>query len=123
METNSVNWFEIPVEDLDRAAKFYELILDTQLHPMEMPGMAMRVFPEVRNAPFATGCLYHSEQAKPSAEGTTVYFSCPNIELVCERIASAGGQVIMPKTSIGEFGFIAQFMDTEGNRVALHAEQ
>ncbi len=123
MERNYVNWFEIPVEDLDRAAGFYEAAFDVKLESMEMPGMAMKAFPMNMDAPHAAGCLIKSEFSKPSADGTLVYFAVPSIEGTVAKIEKAGGQIIAPKMSIGENGFIAQFMDTEGNRVALHCPE
>ncbi|MCG8308030.1 MAG: VOC family protein [Cytophagales bacterium] len=120
---NAVNWFEIPVKDMSRARKFYENLLGVEM--MEMPPMGndseMVAFPWHQDAPFSAGALMRSEGYEPSATGTTVYFSCDELEVELGRVESNGGQVVFPKTSIGEHGFIAHIMDTEGNRVALHS--
>ncbi len=120
---NAINWFEIPVSDLERAKKFYENILGIKLDLNEMGPMQMAWFPMEQNAPGATGTLIKSEGYTPSHSGSLVYFSVPDIEATLSNIDSTGGKTLMPKTSIGDFGFIAHFEDCEGNRVALHAMQ
>ncbi len=119
---NAINWFEIPVTDLERAKKFYENILGIKLDLNEMGPMQMAWFPMEQNAPGATGTLIKSEGYTPSHSGSLVYFSVPDIEATLSNIDSTGGKTLMPKTSIGDFGFIAHFEDCEGNRVALHSE-
>ncbi len=119
---NAINWFEIPVTDLERAKKFYENILGVKLDLNEMGPMQMAWFPMEQNAPGATGTLIKSEGYTPSHSGSLVYFSVPDIEATLSNIDSTGGKTLMPKTSIGDFGFIAHFEDCEGNRVALHSE-
>ncbi len=119
---NAINWFEIPVTDLERAKKFYENILGIKLDLNEMGPMQMAWFPMEQNAPGATGTLIKSEGYTPSHSGSLVYFSVPDIESTLSNIDSTGGKPLMPKTSIGDFGFIAHFEDCEGNRVALHSE-
>ena len=118
---NPVNWFEIPVTDLDRAVKFYSEVFKVELNPMEMPGMKMAMFPDEQDKPFATGSLVQGENLVPTTEGTTVYFYCEDLNIQLRLIEKKGGKVLNPKTSIGEMGFIAHFMDTEGNKVALHS--
>jgi len=118
---NIANWFEIPVTDLDRAAKFYEKVFDEKLTREDMGGMKMAMFPFTQDAPGAPGALVKGETYEPSHAGTVVYFSVEDIDEVLRRITAQGGKTLMPKTSIGQYGFIAQYEDTEGNRLALHA--
>jgi len=119
--THIANWFEIPVKDLDRAIKFYEKVFDVKLSPEEMGGMKMAMFPFTQNAPGAAGTLVQGESYEPSHAGTVVYFSVEDIPETLRRINANGGKTLMPKTGIGQYGFIAQYEDTEGNRLALHS--
>jgi uncharacterized protein len=118
---NPIRWFEIPVKDMDRARAFYETALGYPLTPpMDMLGMSISFFPMERDVVGAGGALIKTERVEPSAQGTNIYFGVDAIDPVAKRIESAGGKVCMPRTSIGEYGFILHFIDTEGNRVALH---
>ncbi len=121
--TNPVNWFEIPVDDLDRAKKFYEAVLGIELSLNEMGPLQMAWFPMTEGIPGATGSLVKGEGYSPSASGSLVYFTVKDLEAAMVRVSAAGGKVLLPKMSIGEYGFIAHFQDSEGNRVALHAEK
>lgn len=118
---NAINWFEIPVSDLDRAKKFYENILGISLDLNEMGPMKMAWFPMEQNGAGAPGALMKSEGYTPSHSGSLVYFSVDDIEATLSNINSIGGKTLVPKTSIGQFGFTAHFEDCEGNRVALHS--
>ena len=117
---NIANWFEIPVKDLGRARKFYEKAFDVELSFEEMDNIKMAMFPFAQDAPGAAGTLIQGPSYEPSHAGTVVYFSVESIEETLRRINANGGTTFMPKTSIGIHGFIAQFEDTEGNRLALH---
>jgi hypothetical protein len=121
VKTNPVNWFEIPVLDIDRARKFYEKVFDYQLTPEKMGEYTMAFFPMAEGVSGAAGTLIKGETYAPSHGGTVVYFSVDDIEEVLRRINGNGGTTILPKKSIGEYGFIAHFEDTEGNRLALHS--
>jgi uncharacterized protein len=121
VKTHIANWFEIPVKDLDRAIKFYEKVFDVKLSPEEMGGMKMALFPFTQDAPGAAGSLIKGESYEPSHAGTVVYFSVEDIPETLRRINAIGGKTLMPKTAIGQYGFIAQYEDTEGNRLALHS--
>jgi len=118
--TNALNWFEIPVADMDRALKFYGAILDVEMAAMDAsPGFTMAMFPAEGGV---GGALIHGEGLIPSADGTVVYLNGgDDLSVVADRVEGAGGKIIIPKTSIGENGFFAYFMDTEGNKVALHS--
>ena len=118
---NPINWFEIPVNDLDRAISFYGAILGVEITKTEMGPSIMGWFPMEQNGAGATGTLMKSEGYKPSYDGTLVYFSVESIEDTLDKVGNNGGKAIFPKTSIGEYGFIAHFEDCEGNRVALHS--
>jgi predicted enzyme related to lactoylglutathione lyase len=121
IKTNPVNWFEIPVKDVGRARKFYEKVFGKELTPEEMGPLTMAFFPMEQGVPGAAGTLIKGESYEPSHAGTVVYFSVDDIEETLRRIHVSGGKTLMPKQSIGEYGFIAHFEDTEGNRVALHS--
>ncbi|HTR45312.1 MAG TPA: VOC family protein [Thermodesulfovibrionales bacterium] len=118
---NPVNWFEIPVRDLGRARKFYETVFGLELNPEEMGPYSMTFFPWTEGAPGAAGALIKGETYEPSRSGTVVYFSVDDIEETLLKINANGGKTLLPKKAIGEYGFIAHFEDTEGNRLALHS--
>lgn len=118
---NPVIWFEIPVKDMERARQFYQTVLGVELSPPTRLGDAtLSMFPMAMNTVGAGGALILNENVQPSLQGTTVYFSVESIGPVLERITRAGGSICIPRTDIGEYGFFAQFQDTEGNRTALH---
>jgi predicted enzyme related to lactoylglutathione lyase len=120
-ERTPANWFEIPVKDLDRAKGFYEYVLGVQLAVGDLGPLQMVWFPMIQNAPGAAGALVKAEGYKPSTAGTLVYFSVGDIEATLARVKNKAGKVLTPKTSIGQYGFIAHFRDCEGNRVGLHS--
>lgn len=121
LNLNPVNWFEIPVSDLERAQNFYEKVFDIEITVNEMNNLRMGWFPFEENAAGATGTLMESESYVPSYEGSMVYFSVDDIEAILENIEANKGKVITNKMSIGEFGFVGHFEDSEGNRLGLHA--
>lgn len=118
---NPVNWFEIPVTDMDRAKKFYESTFDVEISVNEMGPSLMGWFPGTPEGQGASGTLIKSEGYTPSYDGSLVYFSVDNIEDTLSKASESGGKTLIPKMSIGEYGFIAHFEDCEGNRVALHS--
>jgi hypothetical protein len=122
--TNSLNWFEIPVTDMARAKHFYQVIFGIHMDEMEMMGMKMAGFPGELGSGKVSGALVQSENHIPSAEGAVIYFNAnPDMSPVLERIEQMGVQVLMPKTVITpEIGYMGFFMDTEGNKVALHSQ-
>ncbi|MGX5817716.1 VOC family protein [Chitinophaga lutea] len=128
-ETNNVlTWFEIPVTDIDRAQRFYETILDIRMS-RRMDGDHEAVFfpynPDVVQATSGrvTGVLSKSDKNSPSSSGTMVYINAsPSIEGVLARVEKAGGKVLVPSTAIPA-GLIAVILDTEGNKIGLHAER
>ena len=127
METNvnALNWFEIPATDVNRAQEFYEGIFDMEMAPMqEMMGMKMVSFPTEMDNGKVSGALVESPSHKPSNEGTVVYLNAnPDMQAVLGRVEELKGTVIMPKTEITpEIGYMAFFIDTEGNKIGLHSQ-
>lgn len=122
---NAISWFEIPTTDIDRAAKFYEAIFGIKLNPLDMPNIKMRMFPLDDPMNGVGGALVDSGGFhKPSAtEGPLIYLNGnPDVQKVLDRVETAGGKIMVPKTEISpEYGYMAVFMDTEGNRIALHS--
>ena len=123
-KTNALNWFEIPATDIKRAKKFYETIFSITMEEHLMGEDKMSFFPEESGSGKASGSLVQSSNHKPSTEGTIVYLNAnPNMDNVLDKVENAGGQVTMPKMSIGENGHIAFILDTEGNKVGIHSIQ
>ena len=120
-KTNPVNWFEIPVLDLDRATRFYESVFGYTFTPQTMGPYSLAFFPLTEGVPGATGALIKGGVYKPSRTGTILYFSVDDIEDILNKVTASGGKTVLPKKGIGQHGFIAQFDDTEGNRLALHS--
>jgi len=123
--TNALNWFEIPAADITRAKKFYGTVFGVEMQDMgEMMGMKMVGFPGEQGNGKASGALVQGPMHKPSQDGAVIYLNAnPSIKAVLERIESAGGKVVMPATQISpEIGHMAFFIDSEGNKVGLHAQ-
>jgi predicted enzyme related to lactoylglutathione lyase len=122
--TNAINWFEIPVTDFDRAKKFYETILGAELHLMEAMGMKSAFFPAELQTGGIGGCIIQGEGYVPSDKGSLIYLNGgDDLSVPLSKVEAAGGKVVMPKTSIGPNGFMAYFIDTEGNKVAFHSRK
>jgi uncharacterized protein len=115
-----INWFEIPSSDFSRAVRFYETIFDSKLKVEQFGGGPMGIF---AGHDGSAGCVIQSEQLRPDENGTLIYLDAtPGMDLILERIEAAGGRVLLKKTALPEeMGYIAHFLDTEGNRLALHA--
>lgn len=120
-QANPVTWFEIPVNNLQRATAFYEHVLGVSLAQNEMGPMKMAWFPIAQGAAGAAGTLIKADGFTPSHAGSLVYFSVADINGTLKEIEVKGGKTLMPKMDIGEHGFVAHFEDCEGNRVALHS--
>ena len=119
-----VGWFDIYVEDIERAQAFYETVLQTKLGKMDDPNdptAQMRAFEDDFTSHGAGGALVKLEYAQPGPGGSMVYFSCDDCAVEEARVAAAGGSVVRPKFSIGEHGSVSIFTDTEGNMVGLHS--
>ncbi|MBS1530612.1 MAG: VOC family protein [Bacteroidetes bacterium] len=121
---NILNWFEISVSDIARAKKFYETVFSIQMEEMDMMGMKMAMFPYEPTGGKLSGALVQSEMHKPSADGVKVYFNGgPDLNDALSKVEAAGGKITMPKGKISdEIGYMAFFIDSEGNAVALHSQ-
>ncbi len=122
---NAISWFEIPTTDINRAQKFYEAIFGISMMAMDLPNIKMKMFPLDDMATQVGGALIDSGGFhKPSqTEGPLVYLNAnPDVQIVLDRVVDAGGTIVVPKTEISpDYGFMAVFIDTEGNRIALHS--
>ena len=119
---HAINWFEIPAKDIGRAKTFYETILGVLLQTFDGMGMKSAFFPADMENGSVGGCLVEGEGYEPSATGSLVYLNGgDDLNTVLSRVEGAGGKIIMPKTSIGEYGFAAYFEDSEGNKIGLHS--
>ena len=120
---NAIDWFEIPVSDLDRAKKFYEMILAITMTTMRAgpTGPRLALFP-VDPSKGVSGALACGSGYSPTTFGAKVYLGCEDMSLVLGRVEAAGGTVAVPKTQISpQFGFMGAFIDTEGNWIGLHS--
>ena len=122
---SAISWFEIPATDIDRAQLFYETIFQIKMSPMDFGGVKMRLFPlddpmkGIGGSLIDTGGFH-----KPSAtDGPLIYLNGnPDVQDILDKIPAAGGTILVPKTAISpEYGFMAVFIDTEGNRIGLHS--
>jgi predicted enzyme related to lactoylglutathione lyase len=122
---NAISWFEIPSQDIHRAAKFYETIFGVSLIPMDMGPIQMRMFP-IDNPETGIGgaVVYNAEFYTCSgSDGVLIYLNGnPDVQLILDRVEAAGGKIMVPKTQITpEYGYMAVIIDTEGNRIGLHS--
>lgn len=118
---NSINWFEIPAIDFDRAIKFYGTLFGTDLQVMPHPVYKYAVLPgEMPEG--VTGGIVQGEGYEPSDKGPLIYLNGgDDLAGMLAKVEEAGGKILLPKTSIGPNGFMAHFTDTEGNKMALHS--
>lgn len=123
--THAISWFEIPATDLNRATTFYEAIFQISMIPLDVDNIKMRMFPIDDMQTGVGGAIVDSgEFHRPSAtEGPLIYLNAnPDVQLILDRVESAGGSVLVPKTPISpEYGYMGVFLDTEGNRIGLHS--
>ncbi len=126
MEHNMVGWFEIPVTDMDRARAFYEAVFEVGIQVHQLGELEMGWFPMADGKKGAAGSLVkHPEFYHPSSTaGVVIYFSSKDVAVSLERVSRAGGRVLQPKKAVGEgYGYMGLFLDTEGNRIALHSQK
>ena len=122
---NAISWFEIPATNLERAQKFYETIFAMNMIPMDMENIKMRMFPlddmmtQVGGAIVDSGGFHKASLT----DGPLIYLNGnPDVQIILNRVEAAGGKVMVPKTEISpEYGYMAVFVDTEGNRIGLHS--
>ncbi|MFD2512589.1 VOC family protein [Pontibacter locisalis] len=124
-KNNAVSWFEIPVKDMQRAITFYNQVFGYELEHHVFGDEEMAWFPFKEDGTGASGSLVKNEEFyKPSVNGILVYFSSPSGDLATElaKVESAGGRVLQAKKLITEeIGYMGLFLDTEGNRLAIHS--
>ncbi|MDO6761684.1 VOC family protein [Tamlana sp. 2_MG-2023] len=123
-KNNPVVWFEIYVNDMDRATTFYEKVLQTTLEDMGDPtnnSIQMKCFPSDMENYGAAGALVKMKAVKPSTNGSLVYFGCEDCKVLENRAVENGAETIQPKMAIGEHGFISIIKDTEGNSIGFHS--
>ncbi len=119
---NAINWFEIPSVDFERAVTFYNTILGIELRKELFNSVPNAIFPGSETE--VAGAVIQDDNVRPSTSGAVIYLNAgnaDNLDNVISRIGTAGGKVLLPKTDIGDPGFIALLLDTEGNRVGLHS--
>lgn len=124
-QMNAVGWFDIYVDEMDRAEGFYRAVLGTDMENMTDPTgeTEMKSFVGNMNAYGAAGALVKAPYAKPGQGGTQIYFSVEDCANQQASVEDAGGQIIRPKFSIGEFGYVVLAQDTEGNVIGFNSLQ
>lgn len=123
MKPNPVGWFEIYVDDMERARAFYEQVFRTRLQKLTADGLDMYAFGMSQETWGAAGALVKFDGMPAGVGGTLVYFSCDDCAVEGDRVEAAGGTLVRPKMSIGEYGHIVLARDTEGNLIGLHSMQ
>ena len=121
MTKNPVGWFEIYVQDMPRAKAFYESVFGFKLASLGSVDMEMWGFPMQEKGPGAPGALVKMEGCPSGGNSTLIYFSCEDCATETSKVVPAGGQVFREKFSIGQYGYIALVVDTEGNMIGLHS--
>ena len=126
MSGNPIVWFEIYVQDMERARAFYTGVLQCTLSKLDAPpGMdiEMLAFQSDMNGPGASGTLVRMTGVPSGGNSTLVYFHCDDCAVEASRVVAHGGSIHTPKTSLGPYGFMALVVDTEGNIIGLHSQK
>lgn len=126
MNRNPVGWFEIYVQDMDRAKRFYESVFQVKLERLNSPtemNIELWSFPMIKDQMGASGALVKMADGPSGGNAVLVYFTCADCAVEAARATASGGQIVREKMSIGQYGFIALLRDTEGNMVGLHSMQ
>jgi predicted enzyme related to lactoylglutathione lyase len=125
MASNPVRWFEIYVQDMQRARAFYEAVFKLKIQKMDNPGkpeLDYWTFPQmIMDQPGTSGALVKMEGFPSGGNSTIIYFGCEDCAVEADRAVKAGGKIQMAKTAIGQYGAIALVHDTEGNMIGLHS--
>ena len=117
---NTIVWFDIPVKNMERARSFYQKVFDVELQNVEEGPSKMAMFPFEEGS--ASGALVEAGETKPSMEGTVIYLNGgDDLDIPLAKVEESGGHVLAKKTKIGDYGYTAEFEDTEGNRIAIHS--
>jgi hypothetical protein len=120
---NAVVYFEIPVSDMQRACVFYEHVFKVSLEVREIDGNEMALFPHAEGQPGASGALARGSSYVPGKAGSRVYFGVDDIIETLQLAVAAGAEVNYPVTEVPEYGWVAEFIDVEGNCIALYSGQ
>lgn len=120
---NPISYCEIPVNDIDRAMEFYSMVFEFEFEKQSIDGNEMALFPYTAGTEGATGALAKGDSYKPSLDGSRIYFSTLDIDSTLSRATKGGGRVLYPKTDVGDYGFVAEFEDSEGNRIAVQMKK
>lgn len=122
---NALNWFEIPVLNMERARNFYETIFGIKMHQMDMMNTQMAGFPGEELSGKVSGALVQSPSHHPSSTGIVIYLNGnPDLAIPLGKVEASGGKILMPKTKITEeIGYMAFISDTEGNNIGLHSNK
>jgi predicted enzyme related to lactoylglutathione lyase len=123
MKNNPVNWFEIYVQDMARAKRFYESVFMTKLEKLNSPEIEMWSFPMEVDRFGAGGALVRMEGVPSGGNSTIIYFICADCAAEAGRVVAAGGRIFKEKMSIGQYGHIALAFDSEGNMFGMHSMQ
>ena len=123
MNGNPVGWFEIYVQDMPRAKTFYEAVFDARLERLAGPDLDMWAFPGQMDRYGAHGSLVKAAGVPSGGNSVMIYFNCDDCAVQAARAAKAGGRIEKDKFSIGQYGFVALVVDTEGNLIGLHSMQ
>lgn len=121
MKPNPVGWFELYVQDMNRAKAFYETVFRVALEALPDTEFEMWAFPMEMERYGSPGALIRMEGCPSGPGGTLVYFSCEDCAIESARAVAAGGTVFKEKFPIGPYGFIALVQDSEGNLIGLHS--
>ena len=121
--TNIIHWIEIPTKNIERAAAFYSAVLDINLTVMEAMGMKTSFFPHTAETQSGS-CLMQGPHYEPTSKGAIIYLNGgKDLQIALDRVEEAGGKIVLPKTSLGQNGFMAHFLDTEGNKMGLYSKE
>lgn len=127
MTANPIGWIEMPALDLDRAMKFYETVFEVKLVKMDLGELQMAMWPMRPDGAKGAGAalVKHEAWYKPATDGPLVYFTASSGDLKNEvsRVEAAGGSIAVPIKRVGEWGWMACAVDTEGNRFAIHSPE
>jgi predicted enzyme related to lactoylglutathione lyase len=124
MAHNPVRWFEIYVQDMDRAKKFYESVFQTKLENLSNPNDAsieMWGFSSAKDQMGTSGALVKMKGVPSGGNSVIIYFGCADCAVEEARVSKFGGRIHKNKMAIGQYGFIALAYDSEGNMIGLHS--
>ena len=123
MNPNPVVWFEIYVQDMERARKFYEAVFEVKLEKLINIGIELWLFPKSMNEHGSPGALVKIEGFPSGNNSVLIYFTCKDCAIEAKRVVENGGTVFKEKFAIGEYGFISLVSDSEGNMIGLHSQK